>query len=195
MKTYKVFGVGEVEIDEDKTIAELVETAFVLYDYWEPAGLELVTIYDAENFNIVLDRNMTCKEAGLGKLLCIAYFKPNVFFYVEGGWGHHMIQMNAAKYIEDPVSFKLIFDDFNGSPVINGNITLRQIFAFLADAGYIDENCHLFEIYDWAKYHSLKRVLGTVDKLTIDINKGDKGDIPLRELGLTGMVGVIVKTE
>lgn len=172
-----------------------METAFILYDYWEPAGLELVTIYDAENFNIVLDRNMTCKEACLGNLLCIAYFKPNVFFYVEGGWGHQMIQMNAAKHIEDPVSFKLIFEDFNGSPVINGNITLRQLFAFLTDAGYIDEDCHMFEIYDWTKYHSMKRILGTVDKLKIDIKEGENDDVTLRELELTEKVGVIVEPE
>lgn len=191
MKLYDIFDIGKLEFDENKTIAELVETAFEEYGYWEPAGIELVTIYDAEHYNVVLDRNKTCKEAGLGKKLCIAYFKPNTFFYVEGGWGHHMIQMNAVKYIDNPIWFQLIFDKFQGVPVINGNVTLRQMFKFLSNAGYIDEECHRFIIYEWDEYYSMNRVLRIAGKTIINIEKDRYGDIPIQDLRLIGKVGVI----
>ena len=191
MQLYEIFDVGEIEFDENKTIAELVETAFEEYGYWEPAGMDMVTVYDIKSYRMILDRNSTCLEAGIGDWLCIAYYKPNMFYYVEGGWGHHMIQMNAVDMIESPVSFQLRFGEFVGSPVINGNITLTSMFNFLKEADYIDEDCNTLIVYEFDEYHSEKRINGTAKIRKLNIKDVLIRGAKLKELELSDKVCII----
>jgi hypothetical protein len=186
---YDIFDMGSVEFDENRTIAELVSDVFAQYDYYEPMGMDAVTVYDLHTRQIQTDRTRTCKEAGLHRELCIAYYKPPYFYYVEGGWGHHMIQMHARADIPDAVSFQLRFEDFKGSPVINGNATLGQLFTFLKRCEYIDADCDTWTVSEHDEYYSVRRLNGTLQSRVYRLPEARH--LRLKDLNLTGTVCVI----
>lgn len=191
MKVYDIFDIGKIEFDENRPVYELVEEAFERYGYWEPAGMDIVTVYDVQSYCVVLDRNMTCSEAGLGNLLCVAYYEPNKFYYVEGGWGHHMIQMNVAKLIDEPVSFQLIFEGFNGWPVISGRVRLLEMFNFLKKTEYIDTDNYCLTVYDYDEYYSERRINGTAKKRKLNVKDVLVGKLNLMTLELSDKVCVV----
>ena len=130
----------DVIFDDEKTVKELIEYVFDQSGYYEPMGLDVVTVYDASKYYVVTDTSKKCKDEldpSGNNVFTVAYLKKDFFFFAEGGWGHHMIDMNAAKLISNPINVKVVFDDFKNSVVINGNVKLGEIYSFLRDATYI----------------------------------------------------------
>lgn len=69
---------------------------------------------------------------------------PNVFYFAEGGWGHHMLHLGNHPQIDNPVLLHLRFDDFDNSVVINGKYTFENIISFLKRTNYLPrEVCSL----------------------------------------------------
>ena len=140
---YRFFDMKDVIFDDEKTVKELMEHVFEQSGYYEPMGMDVVTVYDASKYYVVTDTSKKCKDelnplGGNG--FCVAYLKKDKFFFAEGGWGHHMIDMNAAKLIGNPINIRVVFDDFKNSVVINGTITLGEIYSFLCDTTYISDD-------------------------------------------------------
>ena len=137
----------DVIFDDEKTVRELIERVFEESGYYEPMGMDVVTVYDASKYRVVLDTSKKCKdelspEGHNG--FTVAYLKEDKFFFAEGGWGHHMINMNAAKLIGNPINIRVVFDGFKNSVVINGNIKLGEIYSFLCETTYITEDNYNF---------------------------------------------------
>lgn len=149
-RNYKFFDMGTVEFDDENSVESLVEFVFYHFDYYEPAGMDIVTVYDATQHHVVIDKKRKCKdELVVGNNgFCIAYFFRNKFFFAEGGWGHNMIQMDAVQYIENPISVQLRFHDFKNTVVINGNVTLEEIYNFLYKSNYISQEQSAFVFCD-----------------------------------------------
>ncbi len=149
MKSYEIFNMGIVHTDLRATIKDLVVSAYKKYDRNNIINFDNITVYDIKNYKIILDNNMSCARAKLGDKLCIAYFVPNKFYYVEGGWGCHMIDMNAKKFIPHPITFgfKGSGIEFAGWPVINGNIRINEWIEFLLSIKLIKTPVTRFKVY------------------------------------------------
>lgn len=154
-KIYKVFGMEPIVFDDRKPVKELIKFVFDQGDYYEPAGMNIVTFYDASSYHVITDTAMPCYKAfssqnnmGHGSNgLCLAYYLPNRFFYAEGGWGKHMIEMDVVENISDPVAVEFRFTDFKNTVVLNGNLTIRQIYNYLLKTTYIEESETIFKFY------------------------------------------------
>lgn len=154
-KLYKVFGMEPIVFDDRKPVKELIKFVFDQGDYYEPAGMNIVTLYDASSYHVITDTTMPCYKAfssqgnmGHGNNgLCLAYYLPNRFFYAEGGWGKHMIEMDVVENISDPVAVEFRFTDFKNTVVLNGNLTIRQIYNYLLKTTYIEESETVFKFY------------------------------------------------
>ena len=157
-RLYRFFDMVDVVFDDERSVKELMEHVFEESGYYEPVGMDIVTVYDASKYYVVTDTSKKCKDElnPFGNNgFTVAYLKKDAFFFAEGGWGHHMIDMNAAKLISNPINVKVIFDDFNNSVVINGNIKLGEIYSFLLDATYISSSESKFfvgDIDNWGKH-------------------------------------------
>lgn len=137
---YRFYDMEDVVFDDQKSVKELMEYVFEQSDYYEPAGMDIVTVYDASKYYVVTDTSQKCADElnpSGNNGFCVAYLKQGKFFFAEGGWGHHMIEMNAVKLIDNPVDVKVVFDDFRNTVVINGALTLGEIFSFLCMTTYI----------------------------------------------------------
>lgn len=137
-------GVTEIKFDDRKTVRELVKYIFELFDYYELFGMEIVTLFQAhsqkkDNGWFISNLDSACHEAidDPTSLLCIAYYKPGIFYYVEGGWGHHMIELGNHPIIPSPVMLHIRFDGFDNSVVINGNYSFKQVIDELIRVGYL----------------------------------------------------------
>ena len=149
------FDDGKLEslrFDDSKTVKELVQYAFDQFDYYEPAGMEIVTLFQchhskSNNGWFIRDTNRICaEEIEDGSGLCFAYHMPDVFYFAEGGWGNHMINLGNHPVIPNPVSLNLHFEDFKNTVVINGKYCFNDIIKFLQDTEYISERCHKLRI-------------------------------------------------
>ncbi|MGN1019486.1 MAG: hypothetical protein ACI4O7_03855 [Aristaeellaceae bacterium] len=69
--------------------------------------------------------------------LCLAYHMPGVFYYAEGGWGHHMKSIGNHPALENPVSFMLVMEDFRNTVVAAGSCRLGDMVRLLQDNDYI----------------------------------------------------------
>lgn len=69
--------------------------------------------------------------------LCFAYYKPNAFYFAEGGWGDHMPGLGNHPDLDQPVLLCLKFDEFENSVVVNGNYCFRDVVRYLKTTGYI----------------------------------------------------------
>ena len=142
-RLYHFFDMEDVVFDDERTVKELMERVFEESGYYEPMGMDIVTVYDASKYYVVTDTSKKCKDelnpSGRNGF-AVAYLKKDKFFFAEGGWGHHMIDMNAARLIGNPINIRVVFDDFKNSVVVNGNLTLGEIYAFLCDTTYISRN-------------------------------------------------------
>lgn len=155
-RLYKIFDLEPVYFDDQKSVKELLEYALDRSDYYEPAGTDILTVYDASKYHVVTDTSIACCEAfspkdslGHGRNgLCLAYYLPNCFFYAEGGWGHHMKEMNLAKKIPDPVAISFQFNDFKNTVVVNGNLSIEQIYDYLTKTTYLEKPQTTFNFYD-----------------------------------------------
>lgn len=128
--------------DDTKSVKELIQYAFDKFDYYEPAGMEIVTLFQPQSRTstgwFTTDTSRLCvDEIESAEHLCFAYHMPNAFYFAEGGWGHHMLYLGNHPQIDNPVLLHLRFDDFNNSIVINGKYTFENIINFLQETNYL----------------------------------------------------------
>ena len=184
-RTYHIFDCDPIDFDDERTVRELIEKAFEENDYFEPAGMDIVTLYDAAQYKVVIDTDVPCKDAirpygyrDNFNGLCFAYLKPHWFFYAEGGWGHHMIDMNAARYVDNPMAVKFVFEDFRHTVVVNGNATPKAIYDYLFKTSYIPVYDRYFRFVEYGhggfEYEDPETV--------VDVDKDRDRDKPIREI-------------
>lgn len=144
--TFFVDGQKTLEFDDSKTVKELIEYAFNVFEYYEPAGIGLVTLFQCHHSKsytgwFTRDTNSICAdEIENPDELCFAYQLPDVFYFAEGGWGHHMIELGNHPPIPNPVAIKIRFEDFANTVVINSQYSFYDIISFLTNTHYIS-NC------------------------------------------------------
>ena len=59
-----------------------------------------------------------------------------------------MIEMNLAKKIPDPVAIRFQFNDFKNTVVVNGNLSIEQIYDYLTKTTYLEKYQTIFNFYD-----------------------------------------------
>ena len=145
VREYTFFADGQrtLAFDDSKTIRELIEYAFDEFEYYEPAGMELVTLFQCHHSQsdtgwFTTDTTRICSEEIENRdELCFAYQMPGVFYFAEGGWGHHMTGLGNHPLIPDPVALKIRFEDFDNTVVINGKYSFSDIIRYLEKTDYI----------------------------------------------------------
>lgn len=152
IKRYTFFCEGQktLEFDDSKTIKELIEYAFNVFEYYEPAGMKLVTLFQCHHSQsnagwFTTDTSRTCSEEIENcDELCFAYHLPGVFYFAEGGWGHHMIELGNHPLIPNPVAIRIRFEDFDNTVVINSKYSFYNIIRFLIETHYISDCQRVF---------------------------------------------------
>ncbi len=144
-RTFKFEGEEPLFFDDTKTVKELIQYAFYKYGYYEPAGMEIITVFQPQSRTstgwFTTDVSLSCAdEIRDTATLCFAYHMPNVFYFAEGGWGHHMPELGNHPQIDNPILLHLRFDDFDNSVVINGKYTFENIINFLKDTKYLTKD-------------------------------------------------------
>ena len=146
------FDGGEIEFDDRKSVKELIAYAFESFDYFEPMGMDIVTLFQAHHPDtnmgwFTTDVTLSCaEEIKNPKALCFAYHLPNVFYFAEGGWGHHMTELGNHPTIDNAVALKIRFDDFRNTVVINGMYTFNDIVNVLKRTAYLSNDCNYVEV-------------------------------------------------
>lgn len=149
---YCFFDGGTIEFDDKKSVKELIAYAFESFDYYEPMGMDIVTLFQAHHPDtntgwFTTDVTLSCaEEIKNPKELCFAYYLPNVFYFAEGGWGHHMTGLGNHPSIDNAVSLSIRFGDFSNTVVINGRYTFNDIVNVLKRTEYIDNSCCFIEV-------------------------------------------------
>lgn len=140
--------------DDEKPVKELISAAFEKFGYYEPFGINIVTLFQAHYPGstegwFTRDIYKPCKEEIIGDKywLCFAYYMPNVFYYAEGGWGHHMISMKNHPEIDSPVMLHLRFDDFDNTVVFNGNLSFKEVVELFKSVEYIPQNARRIVVH------------------------------------------------
>ena len=146
-RTFTFSGEGPLSFDNTKSVKELIQYAFDVFGYEEPAGMEIVTLFQpgARTYTgwFTTDTARSCaEEIECAEDLCFAYHMPDVFYFAEGGWGHHMPHLGNHPQIEQPVLLHLRFEDFNHSVVINGKYSFDDVIHFLKKTNYLPENAN-----------------------------------------------------
>lgn len=143
IRSYSFFDGGTLEFEDSKTVKELIQYAFERFGYYEPAGMEIVTLFQCHHSQsytgwFTTDTNRICAEEIENRdELCFGYQMPDVFYFAEGGWGHHMVKLGNHPIIPDPVALKIRFEDFDNTVVINGKYCFSDIIKYLKDSHYI----------------------------------------------------------
>ncbi len=169
IKTYGFFKPHqkvEISINDSATIKELIRELYKKYGWEAKNGYDIITVYDMKNYHVVTNTDNTLSSENLSGGLCLAYFKKNEFLHVEGGWGHHMIEMDAVKEIENPfqfyMSFKLPLNDH--AFVASKDFTVEKLCKPFAMSEYI-YSCSYIDIIkidrSRANFELVKRVLAS----------------------------------
>ena len=152
MKQKYTFVDGTIEFENTRSVKELLAYAFEVFGYYEPMGMNIVTLFQAHHSKtntgwFTTDVELSCaEEIENPDELCFAYYLPNVFFFAEGGWGHHMVELGNHPEIPDAVSIDIRFDDFHNTLVINGQYSFKDIIRTLKSTGYIDDNYKFIKV-------------------------------------------------
>lgn len=147
MRTYCFPGEGQVEFEDSRSVGELLCHAFEAFGLEEPFGMGIVTLFQPRHSSgsmgwFTTDCSRSCaEEIEDPEWLCFAYHMPGVFYFAEGGWGHHMAELGNHPALEDPVSLRLSFPDFENTVVMNGSCRLRDIVEALERTGYLETRC------------------------------------------------------
>lgn len=141
-----------LEFDDSKSVKELIEYAFDTFGYYEPMGMDIVTLFQAHHPNtttgwFTTDTTLRCADEIQNRdWLCFAYHLPNVFYFAEGGWGHHMRELGNRPLISNEIHLEIRFEDFSNAIVINGNYTFMDIVRALKQSEYICVNCNAVRV-------------------------------------------------
>lgn len=147
IRQYTFSGYPSLTFDDSKTVRELIDSAFEKFGFYEPAGMEIVTVFQSSHPETTTgwftqDTERTCaEEIENHDSLCFAYHLPEVFYFAEGGWGHHMINLGNHPSIPDPIPIKLKFDDFKNTVVINGTYCFDDVVRYLRETDYVPNDC------------------------------------------------------
>lgn len=194
-REYYFFGLDghnvKILFDDEQTVKELVCHALAEYDYYEPLGESVLTVYDSSKYHFVTNPSNKCKDEisfdQIGNVLCIGYFLDNAFYFAEGGWGHHMIGMDAKKRIKDPIAIEIRFEDFKNTVVINGNISLGSIFDYLLKGTYISDKEVIFHISERNDFGVSETLGGAV----YDMRKTKDRNLLLKEIKMVDSICII----
>lgn len=143
---------GTLEFDDSKSVKELIAYAFDTFDYYEPMGLDIVTLFQAHHPNtstgwFTTDTTLRCADEIQDRdWLCFAYHLPNVFYFAEGGWGHHMRELGNRPPIPNEVRLSLRVEEKENTIVINGNYTFMDVVRALKKNEYICADCNAVRI-------------------------------------------------
>lgn len=151
IKTYQFFGKNPLEFEDSKTVKELIQSAFEQFDYYEPFGMDTVTIFQTGCAHFTLDTSRKCyEEIKDPNGLCFAYHIPGFLYYAEGGWGHHMPELPNHPIFNHPVSMKLKFEDFDHTVVFEGTHSFREVLNLLKQVGYVADSISQIKIQVFA---------------------------------------------
>lgn len=145
IKEYHFFGEELIKFDDSKTVKELVEYAFDEFGYYEPFGMDTVTVFQcyhskSSNGWFTQDPLRLCKnEIENRDELCFAYYIPGFLYYAEGGWGHHMPSLGNHPEFSHPIPLKLKFEEFDHTVVFEGTHAFREVLDVLEKVGYIEK--------------------------------------------------------
>ena len=138
----------EISIDDSASVKDLIVSLYEKYGWEAKNGYDAITVYDTKSYHVVTNTKNSLAKEKLSAALCLAYFKKNEFLYVEGGWGHHMIKMDAVKEIKKPfmfyMSFKLPLNDY--AFVATKSFTVEKLYSSLVISEHI-RNCSYIDIY------------------------------------------------
>lgn len=165
IRSYTFFHGGSLEFEDSKTVRELIEYAYGQFRHTLLPAIEIATIHQspdprAETGWFTRDTNHTCAEEIVNPdHLYFACQLPDVFYFAEGGWGHHMTELGNHPIISDPVNLNLCFTGFDDNVIINGNYSFADIINYLKDSHYISECSKLhvkpIGIPDWGYFIQL----------------------------------------
>jgi hypothetical protein len=145
IQTYSFFDCGTIEFDDTRSVKELLEYALEAFEYYEPFGTDAVALFQGHHSKsncgwFTTDVSRRCAdEIEEPQQLYFACHLPEVFYYAEGGWGHHMKELGNHPRIPNAVSVSLQFDDFDNTVVLNGNYTFLDVVNALKRTSYISD--------------------------------------------------------
>ena len=151
-REYTFFDGGTLEFDDRKSVKELIAYAFNRFELYEPLGMDCVTLFQAHHPDtsvgwFTTDVTLSCaEEIKNPDELCFAYHMPNVFYFAEGGWGHHMKALGNRPSIDNEVALSLRFEDFNHTVIVNGKYTFTDVIGLLKRTEYIDGDCRRIKV-------------------------------------------------
>lgn len=146
MKEFHFIGEEPVQFDDSKCVRELIEYAFNRFDYYEPFGMDSVTVFQCHhpdsNYGwFTTDTKRRCVDEIKNRdELCFGYHIPGILYFAEGGWGHHMDELGNHPVFEKPVSLKLKFEDFDHTVVFEGTHSFKEILNLLKNTGYLEKS-------------------------------------------------------
>lgn len=170
-----------VYFDDERTVKELLRNALDTFGYYEPFGLETVTLFQVHhpgsNYGwFTTDVSKHCKEEIVGDKywLCFAYSMPNIFYYAEGGWGHHMAELGNHPNIDNPIMIHMRFEEFNHTVVFNGNLSFDYVIDLFQSVEYIPGNASCLKINAINPYFPPYEVKFTDELMKIPLIEFDK---------------------
>lgn len=153
MRQYTFFDGGAVEFDEKKSVRELIEYAFDSFDYYEPLGIDAVTVFQPNCSKtstgwFTTDVTLSCEEEiGDSSNLCFAYHIPNVFYFAEGGWDSHMLDLGNHPKIDNAIDIDIRLDGKENTVVINGSYSFNDIVKKLKSVDYISSKLNHVNVF------------------------------------------------
>ncbi len=194
---------GTIVFDDNRTVKELAEYAFRSFGYYLPFGMEILTVFQGHHPDhhsgwFTTNTSARCAdEIKNPKELIFAYHMPGMFYFVEGGFGHHMNSLGNRPDIPDEVSLTLMFEDFNNTVVINGSISCHDVINALKEAGYIDIDVQKIDVlFSGAPEYSYSIYL-TDERMYIPLSEFDrmiwKGAREIEEKNRCAIYNVIIR--
>ena len=180
LKKYSFFDGETIEFDDSRSVRELLERAFDEFGYYEPFGMETVTLFQSLHSSgstgwFTTDPEKSCaEEIENGDDLHFAYHKPGVFYYAEGGWGHHMQALGNHPELEEPVALRLQFDDFKNTVVFSGKLTLRKVIEMFREADYISADADKVTVRAINPYQEPYEIAFSDPRLDLDLVSFEK---------------------
>ena len=140
IREYNFRGDRPLKFDDNKTVSELIKYAFDEFCYYEPFGMDCVTVYQCRRPYFVLDTSrLCCEEIESPQDLCFAYHIPGFLYYAEGGWDDNMSELANHPIFNNPVSLHIQFLGFDNTVVFEGTHTFREVINLLKKVEYIED--------------------------------------------------------
>jgi|GEM_PF-4202739 len=126
MRTLNIFDQDPIDVDEDITVGELSQKLVDEVGLWVDDA-RYATLYDSESDHVCCDPDRRVGDEIKGSDVFPAYVIPGVFYFVEGGWGKRMLEMDCRDLVPEPMCIRVVFDEFDHFLVVNGGMTVGQL--------------------------------------------------------------------